>query len=126
MRIRNWEGASWPIIMTGIFFVFILQGCTEVTVKCGPGMQATNKDGPDGVGGCYNPIPYSGAIPAGTICKNINGATIQCPGGATCIAGSTKCNNPPGTDANRLTCKNRWTESSPGSTNGSCTCTGYY
>jgi len=122
MRIRNWAGASWPIIMLGIFFMFILQGCTEVTVKCGPGMTMAKDD--TGAGGC-NSMAYTGPIPANTVCKNINNVIIQCPAGATCSSG-TKCNDSnPGIDANRKPCRTVWKESSPGSTNGNCTCTGY-
>ena len=123
------KGSAWSLV-SGLLLVGLLGACNTVTVTvdtCPPGnVRSTIGDLPDGAGACNVVNPYTGAIPPppATICKNISGVTIPCPGNATCSSGS-KCGDPPGT-YNRKTCKTVWTESSAGSASGSCLCTSAY
>jgi hypothetical protein len=114
-------------LMAGLMLVGLLGACNTVTVivdSCPPGnMRSTIGDPFDGPGGCNPGVPHTGLIPSGTICKNTGGTIITCPAGATCISGSTKCPSPPGTcPGTRKSCKTNWTESTPGSTSGTCLC----
>jgi hypothetical protein len=108
------------------FVVLLVLGCTptttNVTVKCATdGMSQS-----EGVGACMVTSGYTGPIPtapAGTICKDSVGTTIDCQGNFTCNSGS-KCNNPAGTcPANRYkACITYWIQSSGGATTGNCYC----
>jgi len=115
-------------LISGLMLAGLLGGCKfiEVSVQ----VDTCQSDGtrmplPD-PGACNVVNPYTGAIPPppATICKNIGGQTIPCPANATCSSGA-KCGDPPGS-YNRKTCKTIWTESSAGSTSGSCLCTSAY
>lgn len=128
MHTMTYARRDWRIIMGGLFFaVLALQGCTnEVIVKCGP--NALGSGQPDiGVGAC-NVVPSDGnpLDLAKTICKTSAGAPMTCPTGAFCSTSSTMCNRTSPGSQNRKVCKTIWTESTPGSLEGSCLCSGNY
>ena len=91
MHIRDWVRTDGLIVMFAIFFILILHGCTEVTVKCGPGMQMTDKDDPT-FGGCTAPFVNWVGQSADGFTNSATGAQIPAGSGLTCsAAGSVKC-----------------------------------
>jgi hypothetical protein len=105
--------------------LLLLGGCTTPLVNVVVQVDTCQAGGmrtPLNPAGLCNGVTYTGAIPSGTICKNINGQVITCPANATCSSGA-KCADTPGTcTQTRTACKTIWTESSPGSSSGSCIC----
>lgn len=120
------NSATWSLV-GGLMLVGLLGACTEVQVTvdtCATRTGGGTPLPPIEPGGCAAGVPYTGTIPSGTICKNTSGTIITCPANATCSSGSMKCPSLPGTCANRTPCKTTWTESTHGSTSGTCVCGG--
>lgn len=112
--------AGWPLLLSGIVLVLVLQGCTTplVDVQVTTCAQGNATDDEDGKGACY-----AQAVPpqiAPGKCKNSSGQFVACPGGAMCTSG-TRCQNNPGS-CNRKTCRTILQLPAGGGTSGNCYC----
>ena len=125
---------SWSLV-GGLLLAGLLGGCStpfidiSVQVDSCPSGSTTGDTRipilPRGAGTCFAGVPHTGQIPSGTMCKNTTGQIINCPANAQCSSGSKKCPNPPGTCGRTATpCRTTWTQSTSGSTSGTCICGG--
>ncbi len=94
MRPRSkWRKMKWGMVISGIFLVLMLQGCTtplisvEVKVgECAPGQ------GPPGPGGCATQTAVAGGSYPGVNC-NVGTKPCLNPGSTAGCRGGKKCTN---------------------------------
>lgn len=94
---------GWPMLLSGIVVVLVLQGCTtplvDVKVSTGEGCGGSTTDGDDGKGACYvypsGSTPYTG--PAYGFLQTTDQlaykGTGNCGGGKKCASSSGRCAN---------------------------------